>query len=99
MCREGTDWDDEVPEALRARWEGWRGELNVLANLKIPRCCKPDDFKEVESVEPHHFFDASKDGYGHCSYLRLADTDKKGHCSLVMAVTCCAFNASDNTKA
>ena len=32
-----------------------------------------------------HFSDASKDGYGQCSYVRLIDTEDSVCCSLVMA--------------
>ena len=33
----------------------------------------------------HHFSDASQDGYGQVSYLRLVDEDGHIHCSLVLA--------------
>ena len=35
-------------------------------------------------MELHHFADASIEGYGTASYLRLEDSDEKVHCSLVM---------------
>ena len=33
----------------------------------------------------HHFSDASQDGYGQVSYLRLVDQKGMIHCALVMA--------------
>ena len=35
-------------------------------------------------MEFHHFSDASQNGYGQCSYLRLIDNNDRIHCSLVM---------------
>ena len=85
LCREGVDWDDDIPDNIRARWEKWRAELPLLERLKVPRCYKPEDFGEVKTVELHHFSDASQNGYGQCSYLRLMDEAESIHCSLVIA--------------
>ena len=38
----------------------------------------------LKKIELHHFSDASTEGYGQCSYLRLVDTSDQVHCSLVM---------------
>ena len=51
----------------------------------MPRCFKPDEFGNLKRVELHHFSDASTDGYGQCSYLRLTNETDKIHGSLVMA--------------
>ena len=31
----------------------------------------------------HHFYDASHEGYGQCSYLRLVNQGNKAHCSFI----------------
>ena len=85
LCRDGTGWDDSIPESLKARWERWRGDLHLLSSLKIPRCFKPEGFGESKTVELHHFSDGSKDAYGQCSYLRLTNDSVQIHCSLAMA--------------
>ena len=85
LCKDKTDWDEAVPETIRLRWEKWRGELRTLAEMKIRRCYKPDDFGEVKSVELHSFSDASVHGYGQCSYLKMVNSHDEVHCSLVMA--------------
>ena len=85
LCREGVDWDDDIPDNIRARWEKWRAELPLLERLKFPRCYKPEDLGEVKTVELYHFSDASQNGYGQCSYLRLMDDAESIHCSLVIA--------------
>ena len=74
-----------MPDDIRAKWEKWRGELHELAELKIRRCYKPDNFGEVKLVELHSFSDASINGYGQCSYLRMVNNRDEVHCSLVMA--------------
>ena len=85
LCKNQTDWDEPIPDVFRTRWEKWRSELHTLAQLKIPRCYKPDDFGEPKSIELHSFSDASIGGYGQCSYVRMVNDQQKVHCSLVMA--------------
>ena len=84
LCKDKVNWDDPVPEHLRARWERWRSELTLLEETKIPRCFKSNDFGEIKSIEIHHFSDASTDGYGQCSYLRLVDDRDRVHCSFLL---------------
>lgn len=84
MCRQGSGWDDPLPEHLRPRWERWRKDLINLKKLQIDRCYVPAGFGEVERRELHHFSDASITGYGQCSYLRLINKAKEVHCVFVM---------------
>ncbi|KAK3737845.1 hypothetical protein QZH41_004783 [Actinostola sp. cb2023] len=81
LCRESVDWDDPIPDELLPRWERWRRELHVLEQLRIQRCFKPNDFGEIKSTELHHFSDASQDGYGQCTYVRLTNERDQVHCS------------------
>ena len=60
-------------------------DLQAIANIRIQRCFKPQEFGRVVTTELHHLSDASTTGYGQCSYLRLVDEDGHIHCSLVMA--------------
>ena len=66
----GVDWDDPIPDPLRAQWEEWRSELPLLEKIEVPRCFKPDDFQDVNSVGLHYFSDASTEAYGQCTYIR-----------------------------
>ena len=84
MCRDKLDWDSPIPEGLRPQWEKWRQDVMNLEKLQIPRCFKPENFGEVKVSELHHFSDASLQGYGQCSYLRLVNTEDRVHCSLVI---------------
>ena len=83
MCQRGTGWDESLPRELEVRWETWMKDLENLERIEIPRCFTPDGFGEVQRAELHHFSDASSQGYGQCSYIRLLSKDKV-HCSLVM---------------
>ncbi len=74
-----------MPANIETRWLKWRHELEELANLKSPHCHKDKDLTDVHSVELHYFSDAILKGYGQCSYIRLADTNGKVSCSLVMS--------------
>ena len=85
LCRDQLDWDEPIPDSTRARWEKWLLELPILESLEVSRCFKPADFSDIVEFELHSFADASQNGYGQCSYLRLKDSDSKVHCSLVMA--------------
>ena len=84
LYRERADWDEPIPGDIKARWERWRAELPSLEELSIPRCYKPSDFGRVARAELHHFSDASTQGYGQCSYLRLMNNEGQIHCSFVI---------------
>lgn len=77
-------WDSPIPEEYLKRWEAWLRELPKLKNLKIKRCFKPPDFREVVSAELHYFFDASQRGYGVVSYLPLTNVKEIKHYSFFM---------------
>ncbi|XP_065115485.1 uncharacterized protein [Paramisgurnus dabryanus] len=84
MCRNGTGWDDPLPEELQPRWELWKADLVNLERIDIPRCYAPANFGKVIKRELHHFSDASNSGYGQCSYLRLTSEEGNIHCALVI---------------
>lgn len=84
LCKESIGWDDAIPDGLRMQWEMWRNELPLLEMMEVPRCFKLKEMDNLKKVELHHFSDASTEGYGQCSYLRLVDTRNRVNCSLVM---------------
>jgi hypothetical protein len=84
LCRNELDWDDEIPNHLRMKSLKWSNKIHLLGNLKVPRCNKPESFVNIRSAELHNSSDASNDGYGQCSYLRLVDDANSVHCSLVI---------------
>ncbi|KAI4893045.1 hypothetical protein NFI96_006436 [Prochilodus magdalenae] len=84
MCRNGTGWDDPLTEELQPWWEHWKGDLINLQKIDISRSYVPASFGKIVRAELHHFSDASSNGYGQCSYLRLSNADGDVHCALAM---------------
>ena len=66
-------------------WNKWKRELQLLKGLEINRFFKTSKFGKVIDCSLHHFSDASQDGYGQVSYLRLVDQKGMIHCALVMS--------------
>lgn len=84
MCKDKMDWDEELPEHLKSKWELWIKNIPGLADIQIRRCFVPPDFGQVKSYELHHFSDASVSGYGECTYLRVINSQDQVHCCLLM---------------
>ena len=87
LCRNNIGWDKPVTEEIRDRWCKWKRELVKIENLSIPRCYRPADFGRPFETVLHHFSDASIQGYGQCSFLRMVNTEGKVHCSFVMGIS------------
>ena len=85
MCKNKCGWDDPLSDELQPRWEKWLTELPKLAEIKIPRCYIPEGFGIATKFEIHHFSDASKTGYGQCSYLRVKNNRNEYHSYLLLA--------------
>ncbi|KAL9966671.1 hypothetical protein ACROYT_G024783 [Oculina patagonica] len=62
----GIDWDDVLPENLKAKWEKWVTELPQLSNVAVPRCLRQAN---PENIELHLFSDASNDAFASVAYL------------------------------
>ncbi|XP_068739567.1 uncharacterized protein [Montipora capricornis] len=84
LCRLGHDWDEDLPEQVLKSWKAWQSNFRALTSVKLPRCYKPADFKDIKSIELQHFSDASVSGYGTASYLRFINVEDHIHCSLVV---------------
>ena len=84
LCNKNVQWDEIVQQDVQSDWAKWVEQMNQLENLPISRCIQPADFGEIKSVTLHHFSDASENGYGQCSYMRLVDNDNRVHCSLLL---------------
>ena len=84
ICRDGGEWDDPIPDDIQSAWAKWRMSLMNIDKAQIDRCYKPREFGPAQSISLHNFSDASENGYGQCSYLRLVDDQNRVHCSFVM---------------
>ncbi|XP_028513775.1 uncharacterized protein LOC110239139 [Exaiptasia diaphana] len=85
LWRAKVGWDDPLADEFLNRWREWKDALQIMADVRIPRCyfslgiilsdCK---------LQIHHFADASEHGYGTVSYLRVKNPDGYVQCSFLM---------------
>ena len=85
LCHNKYGWDEPINEDTKQKWLKWKSKLRMLEDIKINRCYKPKGFGNILSCSLHYFSDASEDGYGQATYLRMVDINGHVHCSLVMA--------------
>ena len=84
VCNKNLQWDEIVQQDVQSDWAKWVEKMNQFENLAVSRCIQTADFGEIKSVTLHHLSDASENGYGQCSYIRLVDNDNRVHCSLLL---------------
>ena len=75
LCRLQLGWDDLIPDHHSAKWQDSLANLPRLSDFKVERCLKPKDYGQPDTVEIHHFCDASNIGYGTVSYIRMKNND------------------------
>ena len=85
LCHNQSAWDDPVDEDIQEKWVKWKCNLNILKDIKLSRCYKPEGFGQVVSSTLHRFSDASENGYEQVVYVRLVNATGKIHCSLFIA--------------
>lgn len=83
ICRSKAEWDEPLDERTLRKWTAWKNCVQDVQKINVPRCIKAPDFGEVATAELHTFSDASNTGYGQCSYIRLVDTTRRVHVSLL----------------
>lgn len=66
------DWDDPVPDSIRAEWINFSSNLNCITNLQIPRLVLGDS---PTNIELHAFSDASQHAYGACIYMKSTNSN------------------------
>ena len=84
LCQFMHGWDEMVPDNIWQEWEAWKSSLKGLKKICIRRCIKPEDFGIIKEPPIHNFSDASEEGYGQSTYLRLVNVSGKVHCYLLM---------------
>ena len=58
--------------------------MKGLEKICIRRCIKPEGFGIIKEASLHHFSDASEEGYGQSTYLRLLNVSGEIHWCLLM---------------
>ncbi|XP_063072354.1 uncharacterized protein LOC134463029 isoform X3 [Engraulis encrasicolus] len=84
LCKMNLGWDEEVPPHIREQWSKWSAGFPLMSNFKVQRCFKTAGFGSVTQAQLHHFADASDQGYGTATYLRLQNDQNNIHVALVM---------------
>ena len=76
-------WKEPVPDNIVKPWKAWWEMLDDLADLYFPRCLLGELYS-VDSLELHHFCDASLKAYGTTTYARIVcpETGKIHTCLL-----------------
>ena len=85
LCRQGIGWDDALSDGDHKLWLEWLNSILHLDSFAIPRCIKPVFFGKIQSLQIHHFSDASEKGYGVASYVRITDDNGSIHTTLLLA--------------
>jgi len=80
--KSGKGWDDALSQTTADEWARWLNDLQKLEQCRFPRCVINPDFGET-TYELHHFSDASSEGYGSVSYLRMVNGSGGSHCVLL----------------
>ena len=92
----GVDWDEELPENLKVKWEKWVSELPQLSNVAIPRCLHR---AYPENIELHLFSDASNEAFALVAYLVCRYQDSSPSSRLIASVSCVPSERNDNSPA
>ncbi|XP_042148138.1 uncharacterized protein LOC115313393 [Ixodes scapularis] len=81
----GADWDDPLPEALRAEWDNWCRELPTIGKLSVPRTIMANFRSNKTNKTLHVFCDASPKAYGAVAYAATKTAAREVHVVLIMA--------------
>ena len=76
----GVDWDEELPENLKAKWEKWVSELPQLSKVAVPHCLRRQNPVDIEL---HLFSDASNDAFASVAYLVCRYQDSRPSSCLI----------------
>lgn len=82
IWRIGTDWDQEVPAAVKERWIAFWADIARLENFRIDRWIGT---RSDAKIQIHGFSDASTTAYGAVIYVRVQQVDGKVTCSLLVS--------------
>jgi hypothetical protein len=73
LCSKKIQWDETLAEIDRNTWKIWLDDLPKLKQIQCDRCLGPSSFADPVFRQLHHFSDASENGYGTVTYIRLQD--------------------------
>nr|XP_027209311.1 uncharacterized protein LOC113802859 [Penaeus vannamei] len=83
LCRLQKGWNEPLPIELEEQWGRWLADLPEIKRFKVPRCFNPTALT-IKMAQLHHFSDASENGYGVATYLRVTLEDNSVYINLIM---------------
>ncbi|XP_060745195.1 uncharacterized protein LOC132858752 [Tachysurus vachellii] len=78
-----AEWDAPLPANKRKVWEKWRGSLQELQHVQVPRSYGPTSLSEAKSKELCVFSDASERVIAAVAYLKTVDSDGSCHMGFI----------------
>ena len=84
LTKRRQGWDAPLDEVDVVTWKAWLLQLTKISDFTLDRSFIPSNFGDVKSRQLHHFADASQDGYGTASYLRIVGMNGEVHCTLIV---------------
>ena len=84
LCQVMYGWDEMVTDNICQKWEAWKSSFKGLGKICIRRCIKPEGFGMIKEASLHHFSDASEEGHGQSTCLRLVNVSGKIHWCLLI---------------
>ncbi|UYV69312.1 hypothetical protein LAZ67_6003225 [Cordylochernes scorpioides] len=85
LWKKKINWDESIPENVKARWNSFQDEIGELNKLKIPRYIMTD--QTSRNIHFHGFGDVSRLAYSAVCYLRSETSDGRVEISLLAAKT------------
>ncbi|RWR99400.1 uncharacterized protein B4U79_13499, partial [Dinothrombium tinctorium] len=82
LWEKGIQWDEELTDDLRSKWNEWCSQLHLLRSIKVERCLKVTN---ASSTELHIFCDSSIFAYGAVAYMRCEYENCKVKTTFVMS--------------
>ncbi|XP_062557324.1 uncharacterized protein LOC134222196 [Armigeres subalbatus] len=71
LWRAKTDWDQQIPIALKENWTRWTDLFQHLGEVRVPRCYFPHHaLEDLIELQLHIFVDASEEAYACVAYFR-----------------------------
>jgi len=82
MNSKNINWDEDLPETYRSKWDSWRTSLHSLNNIQLERPFYPLGFSPTYQ-DLHIFCDASDQAIGYVAYMRSLGADSSVKVSFV----------------
>ena len=84
---EKLDWDEPLPQEYLERWQAWKGSLEMLKEVQMPRMYCSVGTSDVQHMDLYVYCDASEKAVAAVSYLLCTDTTGNKQLGFVLGKT------------